>query len=108
VAVGERQFARRVLAAVDGTALRHVVCMDGKPYGTITLAELEAEVTRGSRHADRRVRCGERGTLNHRDCRAERRVGARLFGRWRCLSAVPVMAYWMVACSVHLYIVTLG
>jgi len=38
VAVGEEQFARRLLAALGSTAARHVVCVDGKPYGTITLA----------------------------------------------------------------------
>jgi len=47
VAVGEEQFARRLLGALDSTAARHVVCVDGKPNGTITLVELQAEVTPG-------------------------------------------------------------
>ena len=40
MAVGKEQFSRRLPAAVDGTAVRHLVCVDGKPYGTITVAEL--------------------------------------------------------------------
>jgi len=35
--------------------------------------------------------------------RADRRVGARLFGRWRGLSAVPV---WPIGWSLVLYIYT--
>ncbi len=35
-------FAPRLLAVAEGTAVRHVVCVDGKPRGTITLEQLEA------------------------------------------------------------------
>ena len=42
VAVCEEQFADRLLAVTGGTAVRHVVCVDGHPDGTLTLAELEA------------------------------------------------------------------
>ncbi len=42
VVVCEEQFARRLLAVRDGTAVEHVVCVDGRPDGTITLEELEA------------------------------------------------------------------
>lgn len=47
VAVGDEQSALRLLAAVDGIAVRHVACVNAKPYGTITLAAQEAVVTRG-------------------------------------------------------------
>jgi len=42
VVVCEEQFAERLLAAGDGAALEHVVCVDGKPTGTVTLDELVA------------------------------------------------------------------
>jgi long-subunit acyl-CoA synthetase (AMP-forming) len=42
VAVCEEQFAARLIEAADTTAVEHVVCVDGHPDGTITLAELEA------------------------------------------------------------------
>ena len=42
VVVCEEQFAGRVLEAAAGTAVRHVVCVDGRPDGTITLEELAA------------------------------------------------------------------
>src|SRR5262245_33614761 len=42
VVVCEEQFAARLLAARDSTALEHVVCVDGKPDGTVTLEELVA------------------------------------------------------------------
>jgi len=42
VAVGEEQFAGRLLAARDGTAVEHVVCVDGRPDGTVTLEEVVA------------------------------------------------------------------
>jgi long-chain acyl-CoA synthetase len=42
VAVGEAQFAGRLLAARDGTAVEHVVCVDGRPDGTVTLEEVVA------------------------------------------------------------------
>ena len=42
VVVCEQQFAPRLLAIKDGTAVGHVVCVDGKPDGTITLEELVA------------------------------------------------------------------
>lgn len=38
----------------------------------------------------------------------ERRVGARLFGAFAGPLSRPGMAYWMIACSVYLYIATLG
>ena len=44
---------------------------------------------------------GQQGALSRR--RTERRVGARLFGRWRGLSAVPV---WPIGWSLVLYIYT--
>jgi long-chain acyl-CoA synthetase len=42
VAVCEEQFAAPVLAVRDGTEVEHVVCVDGKPDGTITLEEVVA------------------------------------------------------------------
>jgi long-chain acyl-CoA synthetase len=42
VVVCEEQVGERLLAARDGTALEHVVCVDGKPDGTVTLGELVA------------------------------------------------------------------
>jgi long-chain acyl-CoA synthetase len=42
VVVCEREFAPRLQAARPGTAVRHVVCVDGRLDGTITLAGLEA------------------------------------------------------------------
>ncbi len=42
VVVCEQQFAGRLLAAIGGTAVQHVVCVDGRPDGTVTLAELVA------------------------------------------------------------------
>src|SRR5262245_45052894 len=42
VVVCEEQFAARLLAARDSTALEHVVCVDGKPDGAVTLAEVVA------------------------------------------------------------------
>ncbi len=42
VVVCEQQFAPRLLAIKDGTAVGHVVCVDGKPGGTVTLEELVA------------------------------------------------------------------
>ncbi len=42
VVICEEQVGERLLAARDGTALEHVVCVDGKPDGTVTLGELVA------------------------------------------------------------------
>jgi len=42
VVVCEEQFAARLLAVVGGTAVHHVVCIDGHPGGTLTLEELMA------------------------------------------------------------------
>src|SRR5215813_6794445 len=42
VAVCEEQFAARLLAARDGTAVEHMVCVDANPEGTLTLGEVEA------------------------------------------------------------------
>jgi long-chain acyl-CoA synthetase len=42
VVVCEAQFADRVRAAADGTAVQHIICIDGNPEGTLPLAELEA------------------------------------------------------------------
>ena len=42
VAVCEEQFAPRLLEAASGTAVQQVVCVDGRPDGTVTLAELVA------------------------------------------------------------------
>jgi len=47
VAVCEEQFAARLLQAADTTAVKHVVCVDGQPDGTIALAELEADADPG-------------------------------------------------------------
>jgi long-subunit acyl-CoA synthetase (AMP-forming) len=47
VVVCEEQVGERLLAARDGTALEHVVCVDGKPDGTVTLGELVAGGDRG-------------------------------------------------------------
>jgi len=46
---------------------------------------------------------GRRPADDQQHRRAERRVGARLFGRWRGLSAVPV---WPIGWSLVLYIYT--
>jgi len=40
--VCEEQFARRLLEVADGTAGEHVVCVDGRPAGTVTLEEMVA------------------------------------------------------------------
>jgi long-chain acyl-CoA synthetase len=42
VAVCEEQFAARLLEVTRGTAVEHVVCVDGRPDGTVTLEELAA------------------------------------------------------------------
>ena len=42
VVVCEEQFVPALLAARAGSAVEHIVCVDGNPAGTITLAELEA------------------------------------------------------------------
>ena len=42
VVVCEQQFAQRLLGVTGGTAVEHVVCVDGRPAGTVTLAELVA------------------------------------------------------------------
>ena len=42
VVVCEEQFAAPLRAVRDGTAIQHVVCVDGRPEGTVTLAELAA------------------------------------------------------------------
>jgi len=42
VIVCEEQFAAPLLAVRDGTAVEHMVCVDGNPGGTLTLAELVA------------------------------------------------------------------
>jgi hypothetical protein len=41
-------------------------------------------------HADHPVRCGANGHAERPGLAPDRRVGARLFGRWLDLSAVPV------------------
>jgi long-chain acyl-CoA synthetase len=38
----EEQFAAPLLAVRGGTAMQHVVCVDGRPAGTVTLEELVA------------------------------------------------------------------
>jgi len=47
VVVCERQFAARLREVADGTAVEYVVCVDGKPDGALTLAELQARGDRG-------------------------------------------------------------
>jgi long-chain acyl-CoA synthetase len=47
VVVCERQFAARLREVADGTAVEYLVCVDGKPDGALTLAELEARGDRG-------------------------------------------------------------
>ena len=42
VVICEEKFAGRLLEAAAGTAVRHVVCVDGRPDSTITLDELAA------------------------------------------------------------------
>ncbi|MDT4963024.1 MAG: long-chain acyl-CoA synthetase [Pseudonocardiales bacterium] len=42
VVVCEEQFVAVILAARDGSAVEHIVCVDGAPDGTISLAQLEA------------------------------------------------------------------
>jgi long-chain acyl-CoA synthetase len=42
VVVCEQQFAPQLLAVTDGTAVEHMVCVDGAPDGTIPLAQAEA------------------------------------------------------------------
>ena len=43
VVLCEEQFAPRVLEAKDGTAVEHVICVDGSPAGTTPLAALESQ-----------------------------------------------------------------
>jgi long-chain acyl-CoA synthetase len=47
VAVCEEQFAPRLLEVTRGTAVEHVVCVDGHPDGTITLDEMVAGIDPG-------------------------------------------------------------
>jgi long-chain acyl-CoA synthetase len=47
VVVCEEQFAPRLLAVTGATTVEHVVCVDGRPGGTIPLAEVEARGDRG-------------------------------------------------------------
>jgi long-subunit acyl-CoA synthetase (AMP-forming) len=42
VVVCEQQLAQRLLEVTGGTAVEYVVCVDGRPAGTVTLAELAA------------------------------------------------------------------
>jgi len=42
VAVCEQQFARQLLEVASGTAVEHVVCVDGRPDGSVTLEEMVA------------------------------------------------------------------
>ncbi|HEX6493592.1 MAG TPA: AMP-binding protein, partial [Candidatus Dormibacteraeota bacterium] len=42
VAICEAQFAARIREAASGTAVDHVVCIDGAPDGTLALERLEA------------------------------------------------------------------
>jgi long-chain acyl-CoA synthetase len=42
VIVCEEQFVAGLLAAATGSAVEHIVCVDGAPDGTISLAQLEA------------------------------------------------------------------
>ena len=42
VVVCEQRFAQRLLEVTAATAMEHVVCVDGSPAGTVTLAELAA------------------------------------------------------------------
>jgi long-chain acyl-CoA synthetase len=42
VVICEQQFAQRLLAIRDATAVEHVVCVDGRPDGTVTLEEVVA------------------------------------------------------------------
>jgi long-chain acyl-CoA synthetase len=41
VVVCEQQFAAKLLEVAGGTALEHLVCVDGEPDGALTLAELQ-------------------------------------------------------------------
>ena len=43
VAICESQFAARVREAASGTAVEHVVCIDGAPDGAVALERLEAD-----------------------------------------------------------------
>src|SRR5664279_229195 len=43
VVICEEQFVPQLLEASKGTAVEHLVCVDGSPEGTISLAQLEAE-----------------------------------------------------------------
>ena len=45
VVVCDEAFVPRILAARGGTAVEHVVCVDGRPDGTVALDELEAAGT---------------------------------------------------------------
>jgi long-subunit acyl-CoA synthetase (AMP-forming) len=42
LAICEEQFVSRVLEGREGTALEHVVCIDGSPAGTLPLAAVES------------------------------------------------------------------
>jgi long-chain acyl-CoA synthetase len=42
VVVCEDQFARQLLEVTGGTAVEHVVCVDGRPDGSVTLEEMVA------------------------------------------------------------------
>jgi hypothetical protein len=60
------------------------------------------------RHPDHPFSCGSPATSACPEPTPYRRVGARLFGALARPLSSPGMAYWMIACSVYLYITTLG
>ena len=43
VVICEEQFVPRLREAIPGSAVEHIVCVDGRPETTISLAQLEAE-----------------------------------------------------------------
>jgi hypothetical protein len=59
-------------------------------------------------HAEHSLREPQAQPLLWPDSPPDRRVGARLSGALAVPLSSPGMAYWMVACSVYLYIVTFG
>ena len=47
IVICEEQFVPALLAAKPGSSIEHIVCVDGNPDGTITLADLEAMTVPG-------------------------------------------------------------
>jgi acyl-CoA synthetase (AMP-forming)/AMP-acid ligase II len=66
VVICEAQFAKTVLASLDGTSVEHVLCIDGAPEGTVALDDLEAPAGFDFEAVWRSVEPGDVATLASR------------------------------------------